>query len=271
MSLSRIALRIAAVEALKGRTLVGDRVLDSPNGAIDVQADGSLRTAESRPFISVYTDSGSAKDITGRSMIENGDAVIVFEFGISAAMLEKDEETGAMEMVGIEIPASDSAYEFALDIVQRQIVDALTDPGNAWAEIYRSMHFAISQMEYAGARTASDGQRLAGHQLRVTVSLVPDPLTGEALEPDMPMAIFLAAMEASEDETHHTKAATMRSILEGTNAPWEALQRRHGMTADELHALGHHPLETNLDGSAPEMNTGTIQTDGTGEVTESGS
>lgn len=39
MSLARIALRIAAVEALKGKTLVGDNVLDSPNGALDVQAE----------------------------------------------------------------------------------------------------------------------------------------------------------------------------------------------------------------------------------------
>ena len=270
MSLARIALRIAAVEALKGQTLVGDRVLDSPNGAIDVQADGSLRTDESRPFISVYTDSGSANGLTGRSMVENGETVIVFEFGISAAMLEKDEDTGAMEMVGIEIPASDSAYEFALDIVQRQITDALTDPDNTWAEIYRGMHFAVTKTEYAGARNTSDGQRLAGHQMRVTVQLLPDPVKGDPLEAGTPFADFLVAMEASENAVHQAQAEMIRSVLIGENEDWQNLQRRHGMTAAELAALGRAPLIATLDGSAPEMATGTIDAEGANPVTEGG-
>lgn len=55
MSLIRIAARMAAVRALRGRTLVGDNVLDSQIGALDVGADGELRTEEDKPFISVYT------------------------------------------------------------------------------------------------------------------------------------------------------------------------------------------------------------------------
>ena len=58
--LGRIALRIAAVQALKGRTLVGDNVLDSRMTALDVDDDGNARTDEDRPFISLY-ESGAVE------------------------------------------------------------------------------------------------------------------------------------------------------------------------------------------------------------------
>ena len=82
MSLCRVALRISAVEAIKGRTLVGGNVLDTPNGALDIQADGSLRTDEEKPFIAVYTDQGKAEGVTGRSLVENGLCDVVFETGV---------------------------------------------------------------------------------------------------------------------------------------------------------------------------------------------
>src|SRR5690554_4739681 len=94
MSLSRIALRIAAVEAIKGRTLVGDRVLDSPNGALDVQADGALRSGEETPFVCVYTDAGKVEKVTERQLNGNGACDIIFEMGISQAMTELDKQSG---------------------------------------------------------------------------------------------------------------------------------------------------------------------------------
>ncbi|HEV7293095.1 MAG TPA: hypothetical protein VGN79_12320 [Devosia sp.] len=257
MSLTRIALRIAAVEALKGRTLA-ERVMDTPNGALDIQADGSLRTNEERPFISVYTDQGKAENITGRSLIENGVCDIVFEMGISMAMTEVNQETGATTIVGIAVPATDRSFEFFLDIVQRQIADALNDPANAWAEIYRGLHYRVVKIEYAGARNTDDGQRLAGHQMRISLELADDPVAGEELDADDPFAKFLALLEASDDAIYQTQAATMRQLLTGSNEPWETLQRRHGMTAAELLALGHGPAAAD----AGEVGAAAIEVDG---------
>ena len=238
MSLSRVALRISAVEALKGRTLVGDNVLDTPNGALDVQADGSIRIDEERPFVSVFTDVGKAEGVTGRSLIENGVCDIVFEIGVSTPMVETNEETGASTMVGIAVPATDRNFEFFLDIVQRQIADALNDPANAWAEIYRGLHYRVRKIEFAGARSSDDGQRLAGHQMRVSVDLADDPVKGDPLDLESPFAAFLAAIEASADPIYHEQAKTIRTLMVGALEPSEQLQRRHGMTAAELSALG---------------------------------
>lgn len=267
MSLARIALRTAAVEALKGRTLVGDRVLDSPNGAIDVAGDGSLRTGEDTPFISVYTDAGKVENVTGRSLTENGLCDIVFEMAIASAMTETNDETGESVLIGVGIPASDRAFEFYLDTVQRQIFDALNDPDNDWAEIYRGLHYGVRKIEFAGARNTDDGQKLAGHQIRLTVALIDDPVKGEALDADCAFMRFLDALDGSSDVIYQTQAATMRSLITGTNEPWEALQRRHGMTAAELLALGHGPLGQDEDRSTPPMESGTVEMENSNTVT----
>ncbi|HEX5935818.1 MAG TPA: hypothetical protein VFY63_16790 [Pseudorhizobium sp.] len=260
MSLTRIALRIAAVEALKGKTLVGNNVLDTPNGALDIQADGTLRTERDKPFISVYTDQGKAEGVTGRSLTENGLCDIIFEMGVSAAMLEKDEDTGVTTMIGINIPASDRNQEFFLDIVQRQICDALTDPANAWADLYRGLHYRIVKIEFAGARNADDGQRLAGHQMRLTVELADDPIAGEALDARTPFMKFLAALEAAEG--YATQATTLRAFVSGSLDDRQRLQRRHGMTAAELDALGHEAPVLADDGTVVEMTAVDIEIDG---------
>lgn len=241
MSLSRIALRIAAVEAIKGKTLVLDNVLDTPNGAMDVQADGRLRTEEDKPFVSVFTDRGKAESATGRSLIENGTCDIVFEIGISTAMFETNRQTGVTMLLGVNIPASDRSSEFFLDVVQRQICDALTDPHNAWAEIYRSLHDGIRSIEFMGARSTDDGQKLAGHQLRLSVDLIDDPVKGDPIDPQHPLALALAAMEASGDPVYQGQASTMRSLIAGSNEAWDSLHRSHGLTLGELRALGLAP------------------------------
>jgi len=267
MSLTRIALRIAAVEALKGRTLVGANVLDSPNGALDIQADGTLRTDKEKPFIAIFTDQGKAENITGRSLTENGACDIIFEMGVSSAMFQTDPVTSETVMIGINIPATDSSREFFLDVVQRQIRDALTDPDNPWAEIYRGLHYRVLKIEFAGARNTDDGQKLAGHQMRLTVDLADDPVRGEPLAATSAFLRLIEALEADGNPDHAEQASKLRSAISGTYEPWEILQRRHGMTADELLALGHGPLAQDEDRATPEMEAGTIEVDGSDPVT----
>lgn len=121
MSLNRIAARIAAVQALRGKTLVGDNVLDSDIGALDVQADQSLRTDQEKPFISVYCDASVNKDGGGlRGLVANGQTDFLFEAGIAATMTVTDPDTDESHVVP-GIPATDAAFEFHLDMVLRQI------------------------------------------------------------------------------------------------------------------------------------------------------
>lgn len=264
MSLTRIAVRMALVEALKGQTLVGDNVRDSVIGALEVRGDGALRSDEEKPFIAVYTDAAKVEnDIELRSLKENGLTEIVLEWGVTTAMLVTDDDSGETTIVGL--PATDDALEFNLDLVGRQIRDVLTDPDNAWAEIYRGLCFRYFKVERARAANAENGIRVAGQQLKLTAALADDPVPGE----DVPEVFsqFFALLDGSGDPHLLAKSTLMQAQLSGSAEDWAVLQRRLGMTADELKALGRGPLEATETGAAPVMTEVTLDVEAHGQET----
>lgn len=250
MSLTRIAARIAAVQALKGKTLVGDNVLDSQIGALDVGADGSVRTDQEKPFISVYTDGATTKDADNRlrTMSVNGATTFLFEAGITAAHVETDPETGVSQVYD-GIPATDRAFEFYLDLVARQIADALTDPANEWAGLFRDLCMRFEVVERA--RTSGDGSgvRLAAQQIKIVADLVADPVVG-TLKEGSPMARFFAKAATLEDPVVTAQVALMQAQLSGDEHSWQTALRRYGLTYGEgdamlithLHDFGDTPL-----------------------------
>lgn len=244
MSLTRIAARIAAVEALKGRTLVGDNVLDSEIGAIDIGADGSARTDEDRPFIAVYTDAGASADITLRSLLVNGPTEFLFESGITAAMTETDPETDESKIIGVGIPATDRAFEFYLDMIARQIGDALTDPANEWGQIFMGLSHKLTAVKRARTSGDGSGQRLAGQQISITADLRPDPVRGTVLAETHPLAVFFA--KAGTVPALNAEVALMRTVLAGAVSDYDAMRDRFGRIAAEGNAggAGLHPAVT---------------------------
>jgi hypothetical protein len=278
VSLHRIAARIAAVQALKGRTLVGDNVLDSEIDALDVQANQSLRTDQEKPFIAVYCDGSLNKDGPAsdqlRAMVPNGLTDFLFEAGITAAMTVTDPDTDESYVVP-GIPATDAAFEFMLDTVMRQIGDALTDPANEWAEVFRKFCVSIRATERARASGDDKGTRLAAHQLKVTVDLLPDPVRGADLKPthallkffdlaetitvpnpnryidnpdyphssDFPKILDPEAPEEVQDPVVAAQVAMMRAQLTGDEHAWQLALRRYGMTRGEADALLLTPAE----------------------------
>ena len=216
MSLARIAIRIAAVEALKGKTLVGDRVLDSQIAALEADADGNIQIDEEAPFIAVYTDAGSTadEDLADNSLTANGETELIFEIGITAAMMETDPDTGESVIAGIGIPSTDRNFEFFLDMTARQISDALRDEGNAWSNIFRDLYYHVVRIDRLRAASEAKGLRLAGQQIRLALHLVDDPLTNDGdAEKLRPFAAFLNAMDASGNPQYVTQASLMRAAL----------------------------------------------------------
>ena len=264
MSLNRIAARMSAVQALKGKTLVGNNVLDSRIGALDLQADGSVRTDQEKPFISVYCDASSLAKTADqrlatisrlelRALVPNGLTDFLFEAGIAAAMIETSPETD--ESVVFEgIPATDTAFEFHLDIVLRQIGDALTDPMNEWADIFRSFCQSFRSVERARAEGARN-MRLAAHQLKITTELMPDPVRGIELKSSHPLSRFFAkaaeitvanpSYDADGQESPATipdpvvaaQVQLMQAQIVGDEHGWQTALRRYGLTIAEANAL----------------------------------
>lgn len=242
MSLMRIAARIAAVQALKGKTLVGDNVLDSQIGALDVAADGTLRTEEDSPFITIYTDAGKSEGRRLRSWVENGSTEFLFEMGITAAHATTDPDTGE-SVVYPGIPGTDANFEFIMDLVARQIGDAMTNPDNTWAEIFRAMH--MGNMALERARTSNDGGgiRLAAQQIKLTVDLFPDPTTGFELKPEHPLAKFFVRAAELNSAVVNEQVEMMQACLSGSFTDWKMDLRRYGLTRAEGDAMLLTPVE----------------------------
>lgn len=250
MSLARAALRIAVVNALRGRTLVGDNVLDSKIGVIEVGADGGAMTDQNKPFVAVYTAS-SATDVSElRALTGNGETVLVFELGATAKMAVIDEETERQEIVP-GIPPTDDALELMLDLAVREIGTVLTDPSNAWAEVYRGLVNRVTKIEVEPLRSDA-GQRLAARQVRITLDLIADPVFGVAAPEDTALGPFLRQLDRTPGTVAARQAKMIRLAAGSAGAPdWEILQRRKGMTSRELRDLGFGPVEQDVDRTAP--------------------
>lgn len=264
MSLARIALRIAVVQALRGRTLVGQNVLDSRIGLIEVGDDGSAMTDQTKPFVAVYTGPGEAEGRDLRSLTENGQTWLVFEIGVTAKMAVVDETTDVSHIVP-GIPATDDALELVLDLIVREIGNVLTDPDNVWSEIYRGLVSRVAKIEVEPLRS-DGGQRLAARSVRIAVDLACDPVMGERSADASILGPFLRELDKVPGEVAASQAEMIRTAVGEGGAPdWKVVQRRKGMTAGELRALGLGPIEQDLERSTPKLVGGIVEVAGAGE------
>lgn len=264
MSLARIALRAAGVEALKGRTRAQNNVLDSEIGIIDNDGTGKIGIESDSYFIAVYTDAGKAQvgDNELRALLLNGRTELLFETGVTAKMLVTSPQDGTAVMPEIGIPDTDGNFEFTLDLISREIAQALTDPNNDWGQIFLSFIYRTVSLERGRIGNVSEGVRLAAHQTKITVDLIDDPEPQRALDPDAPFARFITMAKASNDKSLQKKATFIEAIITGEREPWERLQQVHGMTAKELLALGLGPLSSDVNRETPEWSSSTISFEG---------
>ncbi len=251
--LARIALRIAAIEALKGRTWVGDNVLDSEISALDADADGNLTTDQRRPFVMVYTTDGVDGRGGDRALHRSGLTKFVIEIAVAATMTVRNE-AGDKEVVA-GIPGTDATFEFYLDAVGRQVANALTDPNDAWAEIWRSLSGTIAKVERKRTADAT-GTRIAAHQIVTSLDLLPDPVFGEPVAPSSVWARLLAKMEAE----NHPYLAALRELIGDADGGLmhEAQRRRFGMTLDEARALLDIAVQP-AEATEPDIETVTVE------------
>lgn len=228
MSLVRLALRVCAVEALKGKTGVGDAVFNSRNGALDISA-GGVTTPEEKPFIAVFTETSIDKNPAEQTLRTNKNLDLIFEYAVTQAMSEKDENGQAFLVP--YIPATDEGMELFLDSIGTDITTVLADEKNEWAEVWRSLRGDIIEVERRRVSSEMNNVSLAAQQLRVRVDALPDPVFGETLRDGSTWAKFLSLLKKSNNPL----AAFFAKLFEEKNPAQAA--RRFGMTLAETRAL----------------------------------
>jgi hypothetical protein len=229
MSLNRLALRLLTVAALRGRTLAGEGVRDS----MVTPLDGPPAPDVQIPYLAVYTDDGMAQP-AGRDLSTwNGSINLLIEFGVTAKMrfkLDSGEEDDVLAP-----PPTDDRMELTLDVIERQIKVALTDPDNAFADLWRRLATQIKSIKTMRGAFADRGGRYAGRMLEIEIVPLADPVFGAPPTGfwDDLLTVFAA------DARLQRHVAVIFSLIVGTvPAPsWKIIQAQLGLSAAEAGSL----------------------------------
>jgi hypothetical protein len=230
MSLSRLAIRLATVAALRDATLAGAAVRDSEVTTIDAVA-----SSEKRPFIAVYTDDGEFT-VVGRDLQSGeGSFSLVIEFGVTARMAYT-LEGGETEDINVLVP-TDAQMELTLDLMARQISVALLDAQAPWAEIWRRLISKVGRVASRRGASAEKGERFAGRQIEIEVTPYADPAIG--LRPGALWQSFLAQLESDPDTALKALGPVIRRQIVGETLVDElqSLRQQLGLTAGEAASM----------------------------------
>lgn len=255
MSLTRLVMRLAAARALRDRTLAGARVFDSAVDPID------QTIAENRQPLLVLTTDEHEVDITGRDLA--GDAQrcdLVIELAI-AARVEVPARDGQGGQITIAIPHTDEGMELTLDMMEHQVVTALTRDDSAWARTWMKLVPRVTRRLSRRGASSENGVRFAARQLVLTCDLVDTPAVGPDIPPGTAWGEVLALMEA--DQTLAPIAAMLREQIEGVSFPdWARTAQILGVPLEVMDQLGVLPT---LDDQGHAVTMDAVIFDETGE------
>lgn len=229
MSLSRLAMRIAAARAVRNATLAEGRVFDSVVDPID------MTVAENRsPVLVVMTDEHEAIP-TGRDLFQTD---VSCDLIIEAAIAARVEIEG---QVSLEIPHTDEGMELVLDIIEHQVIAALTRERTPWSRIWMKLVPRVKRRLSRRGASAENGIRFAARQIVLSCDLIEAPTDGAAIEPGSTWADVLAVME--EDEVLAPIADLLRTTIEGGAVPeWQRAANMLAIHKSTANALGIGPL-----------------------------
>lgn len=227
MSVARLAVRLAAVNAIRGRTWAGDRVKDSQIAPMHEAAPD-----EALPFVAVYTDDAELEGAAHDTASNAGKLALVFEIGVTTKMKpRRDGQPGEWA-----IPTTDAGMEMTIDGIARQIALALDDPGNAWAALFKTLCPSIIARRAQRGASAQDGMRFAARQMTYEVETLREPVAGRA--PSGVWARFLTL--AAADPLLADSVPVLETLITGGATNWPEIRRviaNYGYTTEEAAAL----------------------------------
>ena len=234
MSLTRLVMRLAAARALRDRTLAGARVFDSAVDPID------QTIAENRKPLLVLTTDEHEADITGRDLSGDGQRCdLVIELAI-AARVEVPARDGQGGQITIAIPHTDEGMELTLDMMEHQVITALSRDDSAWSRAWMKLVPRVTRRLSRRGASSENGVRFAARQLVLTCDLVDTPAVGTDIPPGTAWGEVLALMDA--DQTLAPIAAMLREQIEGEDVPdWARTAQMLGVPLEVMDQLGVLP------------------------------
>jgi len=167
MSLVALALRMATVKALTGRTYAEQRVFDSAIADLDVQVED-----EKAPFLVVYTDD---EDITpdGKDLAAGTRKLtLIIHAVVASAIKTKTGETS------ITIPPTDEGLEVILDLTRFDALRELQSFGGEWGNLWRNLVLKVSKITTRRGASAKKGVRFAAREIALELETIADSYPG---------------------------------------------------------------------------------------------
>ena len=245
-SLVSFALRVAAIRAIRGATLAGDRVHDSAISPIDHMVE----KGESEPFIVIATEDEEAVNLAGRDATSGARTVdLVIEVAIAHSLLAPgDNSETPPEIV---IPATDGGFELSLALIGRQIMRALFEPGtNPWACAFA--RFAVSIGKISNRRGVGNkaGARFAARQYVITLNVLQEPSFGMTPAAGDAWHAFLAVMRNDPELAHIEPVVAAVITGEPEIADWDRARADCALTPEAAWGIGIGGV---IDGEAPPL------------------
>jgi hypothetical protein len=233
MSLARLAMRVAAARALRGVTLAEARVYDSAIAPID------QTIAEERQPILIVTTDDHEMDITGRDLFHgNVSCDLVIEAAIATRVEVQAGEDGETM---IAIPHTDEGMELALDMMEHQVMAALTRERSDWSRVWMKLVPRITRRLSRRGASVEKGVRFAARQIVLTCDLIEAPTDGASVTEGTVWADLLGVMEGDADLA--PIAQMLRSEIEGTPlADWRRAASMLGIHLETADAIGLGPV-----------------------------
>ncbi len=257
MSLSRLAMRLAAVQALRGRTLAGERVFDSVIDPI------RLTTEQGRqPLVIVTTDQHEAS-VSGRDLCGGTQQCsLVIEVAIAdAAQVPAQDGQGAE--TSIEVPHTDEGMELMLDLLEHQVSVTLAQGTHAWSDIWMGFVPSVASRISRRGASSDNGLRFAARQIILVCDLINTPAAVAEIGATAPWGKFLAALDADPGLTG--VASMLRAEIDGDGlSDWQRSAQALGIPYDVADMIAIKPVEA-ADGNPVTLDS--VQIDEAGAIT----
>lgn len=237
MSLASLAIRLATIRALKGRTFAEDRVFDSAIQPIDLVA------ADTKQSVIIVTTDDDDATVEGRDLIATDHQLeLVIEVAVASKHTVQVGEGETAE--ALTIPATDAGLEASLNLIGWQIARALSADGGEWGDLWRMM---VSRVHTITSRRGADddnGVRYAARQYVYKIDHVADPEPGA--DPVYVWARAIAMLKADQQFEAYGKIIEA-TITADQPEPWERVRASLGLADDASDWIADKPLVDDAD------------------------
>lgn len=223
MSLAAFGLRLALVNALKGKTVAGASVLDAPLDPIDPALEN-----ERGVTIAVYTSDETA----------SGDGADLLSADKSIDVVVQIYLPPTVTFGGVALDTRQSAAEPVLDLIWREICSVVLVDQSDWSALWRDLVFAYHETVSRPFLIETDrGIRLAAREVMIRVESISDPQFGP-VESGSVWSRLLTLMRADPDIAPMADLLEAQIVGVGTLPVWQQAASALGLRAEAARAIG---------------------------------